>query len=242
MGKGMEELKKIGVQKIYEKTHIPAKHIKSLFEDDFESLNKVQFLGFISILEREYNIELNELKEKGLEHFKEITNDEHLESKLFIATQKKNKHLKLYLVLVFLILIGVVYYTFSKSTDIELPKSDINLAVLNKLDTKKADTKKQTVTKEVSKSLKVIPQKELWLGYMDLDTGEKKQKLFKDELVLDPSKKWLLSLGHGDVSFEIGDSLKVFHSEKNLKFIYENSQLKEISFKEFKRLNKGSQW
>ena len=242
MGKGMEELKKIGVQKIYEKTHIPAKHIKSLFEDDFESLNKVQFLGFISILEREYNLKLVDVRERGLEYFKKTVQDEHLESKLFITTQKKDKHLNLYLLFVLLVLIGIVFYIFSKPSDIKIQKQKIDIAVTNTEDNVSLKIKKQTIIKETPKVLKIMPQKELWLGYMDLDTGEKKQKLFKGELDLDPDKRWLLSLGHGDVSFEIGDSLKVFHSEKNMKFVYEDFQLKEIGFKEFKRLNKGIQW
>ena len=107
MSKGIKTLKEAGIQKVYEKTHIPTKHIKALFQDDFGSLNKVQFLGFISILEREYGIELNDLKEKGLEYFKEMTNDEHLESKLFVTTQRKKSYAKLYLFAVFLILAAI---------------------------------------------------------------------------------------------------------------------------------------
>jgi len=80
------------------------------------------------------------------------------------------------------------------------------------------------------------------MGYIDLQTYKKYQKLFKDEIELDPNKEWLLSLGHGNVSFEINGELKEFNSKKNMRFIYKDSKLKEINLKEFMQLNKGSRW
>ena len=261
MSKGIEILKETGVQRIYEKTHIPIKHIKALFQDDFKSLNKVQFFGFVSILEREYELDLSELRAKGDEYFKTIKNDQHLESRLFVTTQKQKKYTKIYLFTAFLILAGVAFYTLSKPSSAEFYKiknikkekilsQDTNTttavakkeAVIKKED--KNVTKKQILNNQpaITKSLKIIPRRKLWVGYMDMDTGKKMQNIFRDELVLNPAKRWLLSLGHGDVDFEIDGKMQEFHSKENIKFVYENSHLRKIDMKEFKRLNKGIKW
>lgn len=69
MSIGLDKLKSIGVQKIHEATHISTKYIQDIFHENFEEMHQVQFLGFISILEREYNIDLRELRNSGFDYF-----------------------------------------------------------------------------------------------------------------------------------------------------------------------------
>lgn len=69
MSAGMEKLKNIGIQKIHEDTHISRAHIEAIFQENFEDMHGVQFNGFLSILEREYGVDLSDLRAKAKEHF-----------------------------------------------------------------------------------------------------------------------------------------------------------------------------
>ena len=60
---GLEKLREIGTHKIFERTHIAKKFVEDILNENFSSMNRVQFAGFLSILEREYNLDLHELSE-----------------------------------------------------------------------------------------------------------------------------------------------------------------------------------
>jgi acyl carrier protein len=66
-----------------------------MLHETFDGLNSVQFVGFISILEREYNINLSELKAKGLEHFSEIKSKSTKPKKVFVVPKRQKKIIRL---------------------------------------------------------------------------------------------------------------------------------------------------
>lgn len=69
MSSDLEKLKEIGAQKIFEQTHITKEHIQAILHKSFEGLTKVQFQGFVSILEREYQVDLKDLKSDASEFY-----------------------------------------------------------------------------------------------------------------------------------------------------------------------------
>ena len=93
---GYEKLKEIGSQKIHEDTHIPKEHTRGLVNASFINMNKIQFLGFISILEREYSINLDTLKAEGLEYFEDNTREYTIAKKVFVPPTKKKSYTKYY--------------------------------------------------------------------------------------------------------------------------------------------------
>ena len=97
MSDGLDKLKAIGAQKIHEKTHIARIHVQAILHNSFEGITKIQFLGFISILEREYSVKLDELKARGLEYFGGETSQESddIEPHVFV-TPKKKKSFKIW--------------------------------------------------------------------------------------------------------------------------------------------------
>jgi len=256
MSDALQKLREIGAQKIHENTHISKEHIQALLHGSFESLNRIQFLGFISILERDYEIKLDELKNDGLEYFNENRVDDDENSKVFITSKQKKNYKAIYITVA--ILIGLLAVIYSMTTSSQGEKTEvIDNSVINEVKTNIVDESNTTmeempVTEEkkvvldeqpaIEKSFKVISKIKLWIGYIDLLEDKKYQKLFTGEIELDPTKEWLLSLGHGNVSFEIDGKLKEFHSKKNMRFLYKDGELKEINYKEFKHLNKGSGW
>jgi len=60
------QLTEIGSKSIASTTHIPISHVENILDKKFDQFAKTQFFGFISILEREYKIELSSLKQEYL--------------------------------------------------------------------------------------------------------------------------------------------------------------------------------
>ena len=279
MNEGFAKLKDIGAQKIHETTHIARLHVQALLDENFENLNSIQFLGFISILEREYGIDLSELKNNGLTYFDENTVKvkEEKKVKVFVPHKKKGTLTFFYIAIAAIIFIAFSYLNIF-STNCEVPDvikvdnsaiesatsnlsieavgikiEDINSSINKEvnLDNSTEPNQADKVTKQVNKvkkasdeivSFKIITTNEVWLGYVDLATYKKGQKIFSNEFSLDPSKDWILAFGHGHISIEVNGIIKKFKNPKNIRFSYINGELKEIGLEEFKALNKGSRW
>lgn len=60
--KSFEDLQELGANSIHERTHIARAKLEQLLHKSFDGLNRVQFMGFVSILEREYGIDLEFLR------------------------------------------------------------------------------------------------------------------------------------------------------------------------------------
>lgn len=69
MGEGLEKLRAIGVQKIHEKTHIARKFVQDLLDENYGNMNFVQYNGFLSILEKEYKLDLSAMKQKAKSYY-----------------------------------------------------------------------------------------------------------------------------------------------------------------------------
>ena len=63
---GFKRLEEIGSKNISATTHIPIAHVENILSKSYASFQKPQFFGFLSILEREYKIDLSELKQEYL--------------------------------------------------------------------------------------------------------------------------------------------------------------------------------
>lgn len=60
------KLQELGSKAISSATHIPVVHVESILNKEFDKFQKPQFFGFLSILEREYKIDLSALKQEFL--------------------------------------------------------------------------------------------------------------------------------------------------------------------------------
>lgn len=169
-----EKLQEIGIQRIYEDTHISREHIIAVLEKDFKTLNKVQFLGFLSIFEREYKLELGEFKQEGLEFFSDQQSHLHTDSGVFIVNKSKKRHPLPYLVAAAIIVFGAAFFGFdfnSKSDIVEVQnvENEIILDVKKNLvsEVKEEETlalnntlQTEVVQEDFSNTQKFITQKE----------------------------------------------------------------------------------
>ncbi|MEA3371118.1 MAG: hypothetical protein U9Q40_07245 [Campylobacterota bacterium] len=257
MSEELDLLREIGAQKISEDTHIPLQHVQSVIHESFEDLTKIQFLGFISILEREYNQELSALKAKGLEYFKAKSLHSSEQHSVFVEPKRVKKPTLIYIIVVFFVFMIVAFISVQSTEDTEVIEEIDNSAiekVQQKLPPIIVDENSSELSSKVDEnltlqedekivpSLSIIPKSKLWIGYINRDEEIKKQKIIKKTLVLDPSKEWLLSLGHGNVDVEINGELQEFKSRKNVRFFYKDGELKQLTLRDFKILNEGRIW
>lgn len=261
MNEALVKLREIGAQKIYEKTHIPAEHVQAVLHESYDRLNKVQFVGFISILEREYGLDLSAVKLKGIAHFDEEKKE--LEESIFIQTKPKKHHNALYIiiaVIVFLVFLFVFYNDSKEAAKPVIQENEIIQKVKEKVVEEVNDTEIQednetlgvsevleqnsSAAEEpaIEKSFVIKTKTKLWIGYIELETNQKNQTMVSDEFSLDPNTDWLITLGHGYVDFEVNGKEYNYKTQQGLKFLYKDGELKPLSFQEFKRLNRGYVW
>jgi len=259
MSEKLDLLKEIGAQKIHEETHIALKHAQSIIHESFEGFTKVQFLGFISILEREYEQDLSDLKAKGLAYF----NDNTEPKSVFIETKPTKKPTFVYILIALFVFVIVAYFSIGNSNPSQIPEqldnstiqsvqknldpivfdensSDLNISQTDE-NLSEALVEEETVAK-VLLPLKVIAKSKLWIGYLNKTDNIKKQTIIKESLELDPNREWLLSLGHGHVDIVVNGETQKFRSGNNIRFLYKNGELKELNFRDFKILNEGRAW
>jgi hypothetical protein len=266
MSEGLERLKNIGAQKIYEETHIPVEHVQAIIHESFDGFSKVQFLGFVSILEREYNEDLTELRLKGLENFE--TEKDVLEGEtegVFVVPKRKKKLTLLYVSLALLVFVVVAYLNISSDKEV-LPVTEVdnsliidvqkNIDLNDSNDTNESfrdandsladinSTEQDLALEEeiIPRSLKFITKTKLWLGYIDVKTNKHHNKIFTGEFELDADKDWLLVFGHKFVDVAVNNELMKVDTKKSLRFLYENGEMQALTLREFKKLNRGRTW
>jgi hypothetical protein len=131
MSENLEKLKNIGVQKIHEATHIPRVHVESILNENFEDMNNVQLLGFISVLEREYSLDFSELKTKVIGYFENnrLFAKKGNTANLLIASKKKRNFTFVYVVLGLVIFVAFAIFNM-QSDESEVSKVD-NSAIVS---------------------------------------------------------------------------------------------------------------
>lgn len=260
MSEELHKLQRIGAQKIYEKTHIPIQHIQEILQGNFSGLSRIQFLGFLSIIEREYSEDLSQHRAFGISYFDEIDKED--SSSLSISPEEKKSKKSLYLgvaILIFVVVLVLKYVVYTPevqekkvdNTLIENVQKNIEpkIALLEEVNqTQESNSsikipleQKEPEVKEV-KSFKIITKSKVWFGYIDILTNKKRDKIFKGEFDLDPNKEWLLLFGHGYIDMYINGKIIKFSSRNNVRFEYKDGEIHAINKSEFKKLNRGRLW
>jgi hypothetical protein len=86
-----EILEEQSVKAISQKTNISEENIERIMAEDFSTLAKAKALGFISILERDYNADLTILREKALGYYEEYVDEESINIALPRVEEKRGR-------------------------------------------------------------------------------------------------------------------------------------------------------
>ena len=121
MNSGIDKLKEIGAQKIHEQTHVPKEHIQAILHNSFEDLNKVQIIGFISILEREYRVDLADIRDSANNYFNQFSDSNKNENKeIFVAVREKKSNSNTIIYIIIFLVLAIALYFSLKDSSVEM--------------------------------------------------------------------------------------------------------------------------
>lgn len=143
MSEAFETLKSIGVQKIYEDTHISRGDVEAILDKDYQLINQVQFLGFLSILQREYDLDLSSLRESALAYYKEEQITKSADHGVFVVAKKKKNATQTYLLVIIVIFLAAVILSFNfNSEDDTVEIQNVESQVIQ-------DVKKEIINRDI---------------------------------------------------------------------------------------------
>jgi len=108
-------LEENSVRAISQKTKISEDNLENLLNKNFDAIKKIKTLGFISIIEREYNADLNALREEAKEYYGDVEEDQSVTLGRPIMEEKKGK--SKFLMLVIFSLLGYATWYFLTQFD-----------------------------------------------------------------------------------------------------------------------------
>ena len=101
-----EILEENSIESVSQKTNISETNLDTLVAGDFDKLKRVKTLGFISIIEREFKIDLSALREQALEYYENNSEKESVTIGLPHPEEKKGKPIWFRL-----LILGLIFYT-----------------------------------------------------------------------------------------------------------------------------------
>jgi cytoskeletal protein RodZ len=105
-----EILEKNSLKTISEKTNISEENLEILFAGEFVMLRKVKTLGFISIIEREFQADLSAFRKQALEYYETHKEDNGVSLEIPVVESKKGKSSFLIFIMVILLATASWYF------------------------------------------------------------------------------------------------------------------------------------
>ena len=128
-------LEKIGLQEVCKRTHIEVSQLEHMIHNQYEKLNKINTLGFVKILSREYKLDLTDWLEGFHDYWAEHkAEDDARTEKIFIHVKSDRPYKKGAWIFLVLVLISGIFGLIS------IFKIDINFDIMNLLDKTKIET------------------------------------------------------------------------------------------------------
>ena len=113
---GIEKLLKIGTKEISKKTFIHKEELENFLNGNFKTINQTKAHGFIQILQREFNVDLSDLKEKYNTYMHENTKPKKSAQPLIVEEIENEKSKKRWFSILFILLgIALVVYLLNKN-------------------------------------------------------------------------------------------------------------------------------
>ncbi|WP_294924934.1 hypothetical protein, partial [Sulfuricurvum sp.] len=242
--------------------------IELIMSKSFAEIGKVQFMGYISILEREYGIDLSDLRQE----YTNFTNNNSalMGPKQSVVLQGSTDSKSKWMIagaIAILLLIGMGYFMQSKMS--VMPGEEVM-----KLTTQSVEVAEEVHERNVSESnvtgemnttaqainevngtvsplsqpivsgrqIVIKPSYKVWYGMIDLSSGQRVQNITSDPIIIDTSKNWLIFMGHGRIVIDINGEKTVLKGKETLRFVCESGTLKQITRAEFIERNGGKNW
>ena len=115
MTRGLEFLKTFDIKEIQAKTHISLSSLDAILNRSYDKLERVHFAGFISILEREYQIDLSDITAEYAEQNPPIGSEKRIKVNLVVNENSEKERKNGLLLILVLIVGGVLAFIFANN-------------------------------------------------------------------------------------------------------------------------------
>lgn len=257
-----EDLQSLGTEKIHEKTHISRDKLELVLTKSYGDIGRVQFMGFLSILEREYGIDLNDIRVEYTAFWEEHGPATPPKESVILQPKSNTKQKWVFAAVVLIAVLmggGYVLQNFLSTQPGEELMDLTSLAVepAPAIESNTTAAEESNVTAEAEeteiadanttavgddKTVTIRPVYKVWAGMIDLASGAKTQQITGEPIVIDTTKNWLIVLGHGRVEIETPKGKETLKEKETVRFVYENGSLKQLSREEFLVRNGGKTW
>lgn len=259
-----EDLQSLGTEKIHEKTHISRDKLELILTKSYGDIGQVQFMGFMSILEREFGIDLSDVRLEYMDYRQQYAPTLPPKQSVILQPQSntKQKWIVAGIVLIALLLGGGYFLQGILSNEPREEVMNLSSLVIDPVvlaheenasaadesnataeSNLTAESNQATVTGETGiTGMTIRPIYAVWAGMIEMETGAKTQQVTKEPISVDTTKNWLIVLGHGHVEIETAEGKQVLKEKETVRFVYENGSLKQLSRAEFMERNGGKNW
>jgi hypothetical protein len=264
-----EDLQALGTEKIHERTHISRDKVELVLTKSYGEIGRVQFMGFMSILEREYGIDLNSIRDEYSTYYQDHVVEVPSKSSVILQSSSNSKPKWILVGIVLIVILMVAGYIAQGKMSNEPDEALMKLSVppisvhdvmidTNVTDVNETNETNVTVSKAYSEKnttkptpaptivsgngLIIRPTYKVWYGMIDMATGKRIQNITADPIVIDTSKNWLIFMGHGRLEIESSSGKTELKDKETARFVYENGSLKPLTKDEFIERNGGKNW
>jgi len=235
-----EDLQNLGVNPLHEHTHISRPQLELLLNKSFDQLTRVQFMGFVSILEREYAIDLTALRnEYDTQIPKQKTLEGVTQSTVLQAhsTARKKWIVGAIGAIIILVLVASMTQgelsTAPKEEVMQLNGTLVDLPEVN--NTIETNTTAEVNTTEANVSEANISEPSLLLPSYEQNVSvvtDSKGKKFENALSINPSSKvWvgMMDVATGKKTQQITKEPIVIDTTKNWLFVFGHGRLQIVT-------------
>jgi len=147
-----------GLEVVSEKTNISADNLKKLVNLDFEGLNRVKALGFLSILRREYGIEVDTIEESIKSYFVEHTPND--SEPILVSMDKVDNSSGFFKWIIVFTILGGVWYLYSIGKLDKLLTKSTNNQETNLTDTEELKSNANNVSEDNAQKSVIIKKED----------------------------------------------------------------------------------
>jgi hypothetical protein len=255
-----EDLQALGAEKIHERTHISRDKMERFLSKSYDEIARVQFMGYLSILEREYGIDLSATKEEYNAFHRD--NETLMLSKtsaiLQSNTNSKSKWIAAGIVGIAALMGGGyllqgVMSSAPKEEVMHLTTANVNVVDIQENNQSEANETvapsilaqegtEENTSAPIKNQVSILPTYKVWYGIIDTASQERKQNTTKEPITIDGSKNYLIVLGHGKIEIQSAEGKTELNESDRVYFVTEEGKLKLIPHKEFVERNGGKEW
>ena len=241
------------IEEINKKTKISPISLRYIKNREFDKLIRVKFIGFVRLIEKEYNVDLSELIEE-YENFynKDEVKQEQKEKKEIKNKEKSQKAPQNYffiiLIVVLFIISVILYFGFLNKKEKDKNFNSINSSIVDnkyndqkllvKSDNKIIITKEQNLshktveknkTKSVIKNYKItiIPNEKVWFSAFNIDTNKTKDFLTSHTKTLEGN--YYIKFGHGNLTIMYNNQIISPKTKKIVRILLKNGKYKFLN-------------